>query len=345
MTALASGTDPTMGTGPSIGRYFSIVSMIPSVLFTLWLYLLIAAGALTDGPQVARAVENNPVSHPIYAVTSLFIALAIAIVCHPLQFMIVQLMEGYWPNTPVFRRARNLMIMGHLQRLQRAYSRKRKADSRRKALPVPDSGDVNQYLAPKRIGQNYYSALEIIDTQADLEAWEFARSSYPSNRTALLPTMLGNTLRKYELTAGAACHLPILKWATHIGMVADPNHTRYVNDQRTQVDLAVRVSASAYLAAVVTFAALWPKGWAALLSLIPYAVGLLSYKGAVVAANSYGAALCAWTDLNRVRLYEQLGLPRPASTDDERRQNDALEDLLLGNDTYTAELRTTTTES
>ena len=338
--ALGSGSDPTLGTGSSIGRYFSIVSVVPSVLFISWMYLLIASGVLTDGPTVARLVENNPVAHPAYAAVALVAAFGIAVVCHPLQFALVQIMEGYWPNTIVLRRLRSAMVMGHLQRLHRADRRKRAAEARRNAIPDPDSGDLNQYLAPKRLMEHVAVAREVIDTQADLDAWEAADASYPSDHRAILPTMLGNTLRKHELAAGAAVHLPILQWATHIGMVADPAHTGYVNDQRTQLDLAVRVAASGYLAAVVTFVVLWPTGWPVLLSLVPYAAGFLAYRGAVVAANGYGAALRAWVDLNRSRLYEQLGLPAPADADEERKQNLALEDLLLGNDTYTARLRT-----
>lgn len=338
--SLGSGTDPTLGTGTSIGRYFSIVSVVPSVLLVAWMYALIAAGALTDGPTMEHLVENNPVAEPAYGAAALVIAVAIAVIFHPLQFAIVQFLEGYWPNTNFTRHLRTAMVVGHLQRLHRADQRQRKANERRAALPVPASRDLNEYLAPKRLEEHLAAAREVIDTQADLDAWDAAVAAYPEDLRAVLPTMLGNTLRKHELAAGAAVHLPILQWATHIGMVADPAHTRYVNDQRTQVDLAVRMAASAYVAAVATFLVLWPKGWPVLLTLVPYTAGLLAYKGAVVAANGYGAALRAWVDLNRSRLYEQLGLPAPANTCDEREQNDALADLLIGSDTYSARLRT-----
>jgi hypothetical protein len=337
--AQVSGSDPTLGTGSSIGRYFSIVSVVPSVLFTAWSYLLISSGAWTDGPTVKHLVENNPIAQPAYAAAALAAAFGIAVICHPIQFALVQLLEGYWPNTAVMRRLRTSMVMGHLQHLHRADRRMRAAEARRDSLPTPDSGDLNQFLAPKRLAENVSAAREVVNTQTDLDAWVVAETSYPTDLKAILPTMLGNTLRKHELAAGAAVHLPIFKWATHIGMVADPAHTSYINDQRTQLDLAARVTASAYLASALTFAALWPTGWPVVVALIPYAAGILAYRGAVIAADSYGAALCAWVDLNRSRLYEQLGLPAPADTDAEREQNDALEDLRLGHDSYAARLR------
>ncbi len=56
-------------------------------------------------------------------------------------------------------------------------------------------------------------------------------------------------------------------------------------------------------------------------SFIPYVAGWMSlYRGAVVAANGYGAALRAWVDLNRFRLYEDLGLPAPTDVVGERKQ-------------------------
>ncbi len=336
---MGSGADPTLGTGPSIGRYFSVVSVLPSVLLACWLYLVLASGGATDGPSLTLLAENAPTSHPVYLAATLAAAIAVAVVSHPLQFGIVQLFEGYWPNNSVARRIRTALVMGHLNRLSSAYSRKRSADLKRSLVPTPESGDLNQYLAPKRLPQHFQSAEIVVETQMDLESWDAVEAAYPSDKRAILPTMLGNTLRKHELAAGAAVHLPILHWATHIGMVADATHTRYVNDQRTQVDLAVRVSAFCYIGAAATFVILWSKGWSVLLSLIPYFAGMLSYKGAVIAANGYGAALHAWVDLNRRPLYQSLGLRVPESAQEERLQNDALKDLLVGNDTYTAKFR------
>ena len=330
---LPSG-DPTLGTGASIGRYFSVVSVVPSVLLVGWVYALVAAGALTDGPSFAQLAENNPIAHPWHAVIALASAVGVAVIVHPIQFALVQLFEGYWPDSRLARGLRTRMVMGHLRRLEVAHARLQEAGRRRGALRPPVSGDFNEYLGPRSFASHQSDARELVDTQAVLDAFRRTAGAYPSDSLAILPTMLGNTLRKHELEAGVAVHLPVLKWATHVSMVADPAHTRYVNDQRTQVDLAVRVSAFAYIAAAITFILLWAKGWVVLLVLVPYLAGYVSYRGAVVAANGYGTALRAWVDLNRFRIYEQLGLPVPADSTAERDQNDSLEDLLLGQDTY-----------
>jgi hypothetical protein len=145
-----------------------------------------------------------------------------------------------------------------------------------------------------------------------------------------MPTALGNSLRRHELLAGAAVGLPVLSWATHIGLVADPTHSRYLNDQRIQMDLAVRMSASSVIAALLSFAVLWNDGWWALTTLMPYTVAWLSYKGAVVSADSYGAGLRAWVDLNRFKLYDALGLEPANSIEAEKTRNQKLQGLLRG---------------
>ena len=152
----------------------------------------------------------------------------------------------------------------------------------------------------------------------------------PLEPVHIMPTALGNVLRRHEQIAGASVGLPILSWATHIGLVADPAHTKYVNDQRTLVDLAARMSATAAAAAAVSFVLLWDKGAALLLVLVPYVVSWLSFRGAVVCANAYGAALQAWVNLNRFELYDALRLKPVDTLEEERTRNMGLRGILTG---------------
>jgi hypothetical protein len=332
-------TDPTLGTGSTIGKYFSVVSMIPSVLLAVWVYLLLAAGSLHQTPSMTTLMSNNPIAHPEYLIATFAFAIAVALVGHPLQFALVQILEGYWGNSTLARNLRVRFVMGHLRRIELASRSRKEGRLQLRRLPKPVSGDTNEYLSPAEIAADPDAAATVVWAQAHLDAWEIVNSQYPDERTATLPTRLGNVLRRHELVSGSAVHLPILDWATHIGMVANPTHTAYVNDQRTQLDLAVRMAASTFFAAAITFLLLWPYGWPSLLSLIPYVAAFFSYRGAVVCADGYGRALRAWVDLNRLRLYAELGLANVATTDEEREQNDALVDLILGQDTFQMRLR------
>jgi hypothetical protein len=334
---MPSSTDATLGTGSVIGKYFSIVSTIPSVALTGWLYLLLTSGALEHAPRLSSVQANA--TRPGYIVAGVMAAIATAVIIHPLQFSLVQLLEGYWGSSALGRGLRVRAVMRQLQQLRHAEQGRGQAtkilarDEMR-----PPSGDLNEFVSPKGMAASSSRAEAVVRSQAFLEAWQVVESRYPRELSAVLPTRLGNVLRRHELLAGAAVHLPIIDWATHIGMVADPSHTKYVNDQRTQMDLAVRMTWSGLIGALLSFGLLWPYGYAVGLTLLPLAVAWLSYRGAVISADGYGRAMRAWVDLNRIALYERLGLAPVDTSDDEREQNDRLEDLSLGQDDFRVRL-------
>jgi len=100
--------------------------------------------------------------------------------------------------------------------------------------------------------------------------------------------------------------------------------TEYLDDQRSQLDLAVRMTIVSMIATVLTSIFMARHGLWLLVTLLPYASCYVSYRGAVVAASEYGRALGVVLTLNRFALYERLQLERPLSTDAERVQNEKL---------------------
>ena len=76
----------------------------------------------------------------------------------------------------------------------------------------------------------------------------------------------------------------------HIALVAPRQHLDYLNDQRQLLDLSVRMCATSIFATFIAIAFLWHHGPWLMIALIPYGVGYLSYRGAVVVAHEYGAA-------------------------------------------------------
>src|SRR5580698_3443918 len=83
-------------TGRSIGRYFAVISMVPSLLFVAYVYGLFAAGACTGSFQPAKALHSAE-DLGIRGIVALFIAaLLLGLVLHPFQFSMTQFLEGYW---------------------------------------------------------------------------------------------------------------------------------------------------------------------------------------------------------------------------------------------------------
>jgi hypothetical protein len=330
------GTDVTFGTGAAIGRYFSVVSTVPSFVLALWVYVLLASGAATGSPSWTHLKANNPFDNVGSAIAVVLLGIGLALVVHPTQFAIVQIMEGYGGTTRLGRELRARMVLGHLRRQAKATQLVRDAvGSERRAIRDSGLEDVSSLLSPTRLSSRQDDVLPVLSAQIQRRTASSERDSYPRIAADTLPTRLGNVLRRYEQTAGRAIDLPILRWATHIGMVADPAHTAYVGDRRTQLDLAVRMSAVSVVAAVFTFSLVWSDGPWALLTLVPYTAAWASYRGAITSAEGYGRALGAWVDLNRFRLYEHLHVAPVPSADRERVVNSSMEQLRRGDRSFT----------
>jgi hypothetical protein len=144
----------------------------------------------------------------------------------------------------------------------------------------------------------------------------------------IMPTRLGNVLRFYERRVGVPYGLDAVRAMPYVSRVASAQDMAYVNDQRSNLDLAVRMSLMSLLAAALWVCFMWWDGLWLLAALVPCAIGYLCYRGAVVAAGEYGRALAVVISLNRFALYERLGMQQPPDSAAERRANRKLSRVL-----------------
>lgn len=302
-------SDPALGTSSTIGRYFGLVSAVPTLLLTAYLFLLVGSGAWIRRPDLAAGLEILQSPTWAGAFGLLGAALAAALILHTVQFAIVQFLEGYWGGNPVMRFLRAARIAAHVNRQERA---------RRRAVAA--------HAEQRATAPGTFSHLR---AKVDHEEAISVRSAYPE-RTSVLPTRLGNLLRRHEKNAGRGYDIDILRQATHLMLVAPPHHVEYVNDQRIALDLAVRLCASGIIATVATVVVMWPWDVWLLLALVPYAAAYVSYRGALIVAQHYGAALSALVDLNRFRMYEAMHLTLPADTAAERELNRLMAEVIAG---------------
>ena len=97
--------------GRSIGRYFTVISLVPSLLFVLYIYGLLAAGALSGSFQPIRAVHAAERLSVIEIVALFLAALLLGLILHPFQFSMTQFLEGYWGDKGVGRKAARRRIL------------------------------------------------------------------------------------------------------------------------------------------------------------------------------------------------------------------------------------------
>ena len=320
--SLAGFTDATLGTTASVGRYFATVSVLPSVLFVAWLFILGATGAWTGTPDVGRVPSVVAGLGLTGALGLIAASLAVALALHPVQFLLVQMMEGYWGTSRAARTARLARSRVHVRTLLRSEQLQFDAAKQRRAHGI-DPTSIEDVLSPEGLQNTPGRARLVLETAIALETGSTLRGSYPDKVGEVMPTRLGNALRRYESRAGAGYGLSILDHAPGLVMVAKPEHVQYLNDQRSSLDLAVRMSAMSVLAAAITVVTMVPHGAWLSVALVPYTVAWLCYRGSVTVAVEYGRALVAFTDLNRFRLYEELRLGVPATPSEEIAKNKA----------------------
>jgi hypothetical protein len=301
--------------GGAVGRYFSVVSFIPSLFLAWFTFALIASGAWggSGAPDWSKAA--NAFTHLGNLALLIFVSIVIGMVVHPVQFALVQFFEGYWGTNPVAQRVRCARMSHH----------HRRAEVLTFTGPGPQAYlELQEADRGKRELASTYRIMRL--SQRD----EFYRLSrgYPESPDDIMPTRLGNVLRRYERQAGSQYKLDAVRIIRHAAFVAPRPHLDYLNDQRQLLDLSIRMCMTSIIAAFVAIVFLWHHGpWLAI-ALVPYGVAYLSYRGAIVVAHEYGATVCTLIDLNRFALYDSLHMQPPKSTRAERRMNIQLMNLI-----------------
>src|SRR5262249_52226225 len=92
-------SDAISGVGSAVGRYFSIVSFIPSLLLTGFVSALIESGAWNDNGSLDWAKAGSAFTNLGDLAFLILISIAIGVAVHPVQFALVQFFEGYWGTT------------------------------------------------------------------------------------------------------------------------------------------------------------------------------------------------------------------------------------------------------
>jgi hypothetical protein len=346
------------GVGSAVGRYFSVVSFIPSLLLTGFIFALIESGAWSESSSLDWARAGNAFTHLGNLALLILISIALGVVVHPIQFALVQFFEGYWGTSSWTQRARVARMMHHRDKYEsylldsrlEARDRLRKKDraaiqAATEASRLANESDQAEY-ARKLNEALQANEAALLDPEERLSRLSIAdeitrlTAGYPPPKLVgmhleydnIMPTRLGNALRKYERQAGSQYGLDAVSVIQHISFVAPAERLAYVGDQRQMMDLSVRMSATSVIATLIAVTALWRHGPWLLLALVPYGVAYLSYRGAVIVAHEYGAAVAAMIDLDRFTLYDSLRLPRPKNTAAERRMNAKLMKLLTHKD-------------
>jgi hypothetical protein len=334
-----SFAESTLNIGSRVGRYFGLVSMLPALFLVLWSAALATSGAWS-GPPHPDWIGPRVGGWSLTGVAWLLLAsLATGLFLHPLQFAMTQVLEGYWGYSRVARVLLWARIRHHRRRLQATRRAVDRLDDRL-AKRIDETIERIRRSDPARVTETSVEQQEriVLHTPegnglggllAAGEAAQHASEQFPEI-DRIMPTRLGNALRREEDRAGRQYGLDAMLTAPHLALVAAEKHVQYLRDTRQQMDTSVRLCVVSLLGAAEAVACLFTDGWWLLLALAPYALAYLAYRAAVAAADEYTTAVKTVLDLNRFALYESLNVERPRDTHEERRTNDDLMKLLEG---------------
>jgi hypothetical protein len=337
----------TTSVGSQIGRYFSLASLLPSLLFVTWIVALQGAvhhpfGKFTLTGLKTALSDWSPTKIGLLVGAALVLGFAV----HPLLYATTQLLEGYWGPRPFAVRLATMLALRHRRRQlgleQRADDLEQETDDKLDEIVLPRIPEAERsnlsvdqlearLAAERDTERRLPSGAPVYGLIMAREAIQkVLDTSMPKAADRMLPTRLGNVLRRIEDGVGQSYRLPLVRIAPHLTMVAAPSRAAYINDTREQMDIAIRLAFYGLAAAVVTTVWMLGAGWWLLVALLPYTFAYITYRGAVAAASAWGAALKTAMDLDRFALYDAIHVDWPTDTRAERRRNEKLIDVLGG---------------
>jgi len=273
------------------GRRFFLVGYFSVYAATLWLLLLIWAGAW--GPL--RFAEAWTTASGLGLAQVVFLAFGItlvAVVLQPLQRVLVRLLEGRAPRRPV--RQWQLRFRWQL------WSRKRLKDAAVPTGPSPGPEEIQRAGA----------------------AGHELRRRFPLLDHLVRATALGNVLAAMEDGVGRAYGLDVVTAWPRLYPLLGERVREIVDDRRDSLDMATRMAVTMALTSVATVALLLASRLWLLLALLPVALAWASYRGAVHAALAYAESVEAAVDLHRADLLSALRMKPAEKPVDERRLNE-----------------------
>ncbi|WP_155918594.1 hypothetical protein [Marmoricola sp. URHB0036] len=318
-----------MSSSASVGKYFAVTNAIPSALLVVYVWLLLSVGAWRGPIDVGRLA---PALHGFgWQDLAWFIAasLVVALLIHPLQFVFTQVLEGYWGvsrlgralalaqvkrhhrNAVSLRKARDCSYQDWVVRGERL------ANATDTAPVAPRGEDWARREKRARRALARPGGRVMLPAYLAQQAYERQLRSYPAKLYRVMPTRLGNVLRRSEDEAGTQYGLETVVIAPHLSLIADPSHYAYVEDRQKAMDLAITMCLVGALATAITAVLFSDDGLWCLFALVPFALAYASYLGVVASAASYNVAIETVTDLSRFALYDALHVTPPTTGGEE----------------------------
>lgn len=337
--------------GKQAGSRFQLVNAIPATTLVSLVGLLILSGAVGGEPSLETLGRRlGTLDFRIAIVLALFI-FSLSLTGNSFQTRLVKILEGYW-------KPRGVRLWLISWGLERHFARRDRLGIERAEDPDTPISRWNRFWL-KRVPQQFRGQLLReyrleIGSQHDqyprqpsvaaepvyqLSLWP---DTYPiDTRSAepdrLMPTRLGNILRRLEDFAGDRYGIDAVSLFPYLLSAASADVVAQYDDARTELDVTVRLVYAWAVAMAISLPLLFDDGPWLVLPAVCFAMSYLSYRGSLLAAESFGSVLVLVVDLHRFDLIEKLRWPLPESLSTEIDQTQPLWSVLSGDASPTAE--------
>ncbi len=307
-----------------LGPSAALVSLLPTAVLLLSLVALYASNLY---PWLDNDTKANPGVDSIVAafdkldlkngIALSLTLLAGAVLVRPLHVAAVQLLEGYWSDRALQALAKDFATEYHHRRFGRAVVRRK----------------WNFDLAPEDQENPAFAVVarrSRLRTQVERRnrAGRAVMHAYPPTQYEIMPTLLGNALKRAETTAGERYNLDTVASYPRL-------YPRLSPEVRAQVSMELDLmdtNATFCLVFVVLAVAAAPiaaRGhWWFLASATLVAAAWISYRGAIAVARRHANTLAAAYDLHRFDLLASMHVPLPPDPDAEWKTNGKISDFL-----------------
>lgn len=277
-----------------------VVGLLPTLLAVGVVAFLFAA----DAPSTPLTWDTMKVAVDRIGATGAFVltavSVALAISLQPLQFRLVQLLEGYWPAwAPTWVARVGVWSQG----------RRRDRMIRRISITSRASSSAAQTAAAEK------------SQTAEIQV----RERFPAE-DRLLPTALGNALRAAEDRVGQRYGLESVVIWPRLFRLLPPEVQTALDDEVTQLDVSARLACTWAIAASVgsgfllrDLHALAQHPLWMVLALGVWVLARLSYSAAIESAIAHGSDLEVAIDLYRCRVVDAMRLPPTRKLSQERK--------------------------
>lgn len=280
-----------------LGHRFIVVTLLPNLAFVVFVGALLAAGAPSRRPSwdsLSGTITDMSAGGLVLAGIATFVA---SMAIHPLQYPLIQLVEGYWIGLP-FGATLAKLAAEPIRKEHKALSH------------FQDQQDVDEHDATEAQERRRW-----LPVQADL----------------ILPSALGNTLLAGEHRAGYRYHYNTLAVFPRLIPLMSASVQSELTELRNQMDVAVRICVLNLLAVVVGMTLLIRHDVWLLLPLGCYLLAWVSYRAAIAAAKHFSEAMAVAFDLHHLDLWDAMSLDRPRDVDAVRQEHgENLSNLLAG---------------